>query len=202
MSGNFSSERGEPAYRRDPQQKQALLLAAARELFASQGYDQTSTIQIAQRAGVSEGILFHHFGSKRSLFTRIAEDYARDVAAAMLPGEPADVTEESVVRNAFAFVREDPSLYKLFAARGAELAELVFTRQREIVLSAIEANLGRNMQLGMVRSGNARVMAELVYALVSGALNAWQTGEHPAREQDYIDETIRCMEAMLTPQGS
>jgi AcrR family transcriptional regulator len=45
-----------------------LVLEAARTLFARQDYRSTTTIQIAQAAGVAEHLLFRHFGSKAALF--------------------------------------------------------------------------------------------------------------------------------------
>jgi AcrR family transcriptional regulator len=49
-----------------------LLLAAAGELFAERGYGGTSTRDIADRAGVSEPMLFRHFGNKATLFQEAA----------------------------------------------------------------------------------------------------------------------------------
>src|SRR5438128_377595 len=62
-----------------------LLLEAARDLFRSEGYEATTTRQIAERAGVSEPLLFSNFGSKAGLFeaavlTPIA-DFVTDYAA-------------------------------------------------------------------------------------------------------------------------
>lgn len=63
------------------------LLRAARELFAEKGFAGTSTRDIAERAGITEPMLFRHFGSKAKLFqeaavapfvefmTRYIEDY-------------------------------------------------------------------------------------------------------------------------------
>ena len=45
-----------------------LLLDAARDLFAERGFKGTSTRDIADRAGVSEVMIFRHFGSKANLF--------------------------------------------------------------------------------------------------------------------------------------
>src|SRR6201995_1376804 len=45
-----------------------LLLDAARDLFARQDYRSTTTREIAQAAGVTEHLLFRHFGSKAALF--------------------------------------------------------------------------------------------------------------------------------------
>jgi AcrR family transcriptional regulator len=44
-----------------------LLIDAAQSLFASGGYEGTSTYSIAYAAGVSESALFRHFGSKANL---------------------------------------------------------------------------------------------------------------------------------------
>lgn len=49
-----------------------LLLEAARELFSERGYNGTSTRDIAERAGVTEPMLFRHFGSKPKLFQEAA----------------------------------------------------------------------------------------------------------------------------------
>lgn len=46
----------------------ALLLVAARELFAEKGFAATSTKEIAERASVTEPMLFRHFGNKAGLF--------------------------------------------------------------------------------------------------------------------------------------
>jgi len=42
------------------------LLAAALSLIAQQGYAQTSTAQVARKAGTSESQLIKHFSSKES----------------------------------------------------------------------------------------------------------------------------------------
>ena len=52
----------------------AALLAAARELFAANGFTATGREQIAERAGVTRGALYHHFGSKEQLFRAVVEE--------------------------------------------------------------------------------------------------------------------------------
>lgn len=47
----------------------ALLLEAARELFAERGYHLSTTRQIADRAGVSEDLIFRYYGTKSGLLT-------------------------------------------------------------------------------------------------------------------------------------
>ena len=47
------------------------LLAVARELFAVKGYFETSLEEIVLEAGLTQGALYHHFGSKRALFKAV-----------------------------------------------------------------------------------------------------------------------------------
>jgi len=48
---------------------------AALELFSTQGYGATSMRQISQRAEVSVGNLYHHFGSKETIYQQLLDDY-------------------------------------------------------------------------------------------------------------------------------
>lgn len=49
------------------------ILERATELFARQGYQGTTTRQIAERAGVNEAIIFRHFPSKEDLYWAVLE---------------------------------------------------------------------------------------------------------------------------------
>jgi AcrR family transcriptional regulator len=48
------------------------LLAAAAEVFAEKGFRGATTRDIAERAGITEPMLFRHFGSKTALFEEAA----------------------------------------------------------------------------------------------------------------------------------
>ena len=47
------------------------LLDLALDLFAKQGFEATSTQQIAKAAGVTQGLVFHYFGSKEGLLSAV-----------------------------------------------------------------------------------------------------------------------------------
>src|SRR5689334_11362848 len=66
--------------RRSLRQEQAILrraqiLETALGLFARQGFDGTSTKQIAQSAGIAEGLIFHYFPTKAQLLTAVLETH-------------------------------------------------------------------------------------------------------------------------------
>lgn len=54
--------------RRSSEDVRAALLRAGREIFGENGFQGSSTREIAERAGVAETLLFRHFKSKEGLF--------------------------------------------------------------------------------------------------------------------------------------
>jgi AcrR family transcriptional regulator len=65
------------------EQTRGRLLAAAREVFAEQGYSCAKVTDIAARAGLSVGSIYHHFGGKGELYLALWRRYelAREDAA-------------------------------------------------------------------------------------------------------------------------
>lgn len=61
----------------DPAKKERVLNAALKE-FSHRGYDDASTNSIVAVAGISKGILFRYFGSKKNLYLYLYE-YVREV---------------------------------------------------------------------------------------------------------------------------
>ena len=186
-------------YTRAPEQKRELLLQAAKALFTERGFDATSTQLIAKVAGVSEGILFHHFGSKRGLFEALVEDFALAGARASIPTQVDGLTEEQVVRSAFDFADANPALYNMLDQISNQIGDAPHVARSEIIIHAIEGQLEAAMSDGRIRKGDARIMAQLQFALVDGAYRAWRDSGDPERREAYIGEAISCMRAMLAP---
>lgn len=47
------------------------ILDACFLVFARQGYATTSTAMLAEAAGISKALIFHHFKSKKELYIRV-----------------------------------------------------------------------------------------------------------------------------------
>ena len=61
----------------DPRER---LIEAARQLFASAGYDATSVRDITSRAHTNLGAITYHFGSKEALYHAVIERFAVPIA--------------------------------------------------------------------------------------------------------------------------
>jgi AcrR family transcriptional regulator len=189
----FVRKKPNPTRKRDPELKTVLILNAARELFAAQGYENTPTAQIAETANVSEGALFHQFPTKRDLFFRLAEDYGRECAAAVMPLEHNNVTPESIVRAAFKFAEENPKLFRFFSTVGPRLDQHDETPMGNSIVWVIRELIERAVEKGKVRQCNPQIMAELQYAIVLQAYNSWQKSGVNANKEEYILEAVQLM---------
>ena len=61
----------------DERKKQ--LLRVALDVFIEKGYYGTSTREIARRAGVSSGLLFHYFSNKDSIYLELVKIGAEEM---------------------------------------------------------------------------------------------------------------------------
>jgi AcrR family transcriptional regulator len=103
----------------------AALLQAARELFAEKGFAATGREEIAERAGVTRGALYHHFASKTEVAGAVVEEIERElvdrVVAAALEGGPG--VRDQLHRGCRAYMEAcaDPTMARILADAPAVL---------------------------------------------------------------------------------
>ncbi|GGJ57606.1 AcrR family transcriptional regulator [Anoxybacillus voinovskiensis] len=66
------------SFEKQPEEKKKLIIRVAIEEFVQHGYDRASTDVITSRAGISKGILFHYFKSKKNLYLYVVT-YAKNL---------------------------------------------------------------------------------------------------------------------------
>jgi AcrR family transcriptional regulator len=79
------------------------LQQAALQLYLEQGYDATTTAQIAERAGVTERTFFRHFADKREVFFDREADL-RNAMVTAITAAPEDLPPLPVLVLAFCAV--------------------------------------------------------------------------------------------------
>ena len=100
-------------------EKQENILKAALQLFATQGYASTSTSKVAKAAGVSEGLIFRHFGNKEGLLNAIlemaSEAMQQKMAAVVMASEPKEVLRK-LFEMPFSIEESEYEMWKLVYA--------------------------------------------------------------------------------------
>ena len=110
------------------------ILGAARKLFAGEGFDATSIDDIAAKAGVAKGAVYHHFDSKEEIFTRVLEDVQAEIAALPVPAatramsDPLDQIAAETLR--YLLAATEPSRKRILLIDGP--AVIGWQKWREI----------------------------------------------------------------------
>jgi TetR/AcrR family fatty acid metabolism transcriptional regulator len=111
------------------------ILAAAKRLFASQGYEATSTMAIARHAGTSESQMMKHFGSKEGLLEAILDEGWKSMAPRFeeIATLPAGVKKLLAMLDiVLTTLNNDPDLKELLLLEGRRVRR----EGRMIVLSS------------------------------------------------------------------
>ncbi len=165
------------------------LLEAARELFTTTGYHDTTTPILARRAGVAEGTIYRHFPSKQALLNAAYQEtqrwgsaMVRDVSG----GVPRTVGERlgTLGRVWLDRAELDPARIRLLLAwrQPRELDELSRAAATEL-RAGLEHLIALGKQQGTVRAGVVELWASVWLALVTFAVekvaNKEWTANHP-----------------------
>ncbi|GAA1001094.1 hypothetical protein GCM10009555_105070 [Acrocarpospora macrocephala] len=140
------------------------LLRAAAEVFAERGYDGTRVADIAAAAGVSNGALYAHFGSKAELLVAALRAHGRRLLAGLFAADPdRSITDLLLAIGRWLPRRRDPSRFLIVEA-------LVAARRDADVAGPTRAYVGERADwlAELVRLGQAG--DELDPALSPGAL--------------------------------
>lgn len=160
------------------------VLAAARDLFMSLGYEGTTIRQIANLAGVSVGSVFTTFASKGEILSQVMEErlgalYAElDRVASHLRGSTADRLR-SLFAIHFAFETAHVQLFLAHIAAAYDWTLAPGARpfgRNERLMGLIEECLAKGVELGDVDpAADRRAVVELLMAAYAWTyrLAAW-----------------------------
>lgn len=102
--------------------RRARIVADATELFAREGYADTSLREIAERVGVSKSTLLHHYPSKDELLAAVLahRDQSLTSNSAYVPAERAADALRSLPAGAAHNGRAQPGLIEVYAVLSCE----------------------------------------------------------------------------------
>lgn len=149
-----------PPRRRDARRNRALIVEAAREVFAAAGFDAPLDA-VARRAGVGRGTLYRHFPDRYALAVAIFEVEVRDIERL---AETYDGRADAFDALLQSVVERQVRSHGLVAAllKGAEAPDLQALGRRVVRLfarpmvraqedGAVRADLGADDVLGVMR---------------------------------------------------
>ncbi|MET8448117.1 TetR/AcrR family transcriptional regulator [Streptomyces sp. NPDC005209] len=141
---------GERTRRRlSTQERREQLLSVGAKLFSESPYDDVWIEQVAEIAGVSRGLLYHYFPTKRDFFAAVVERESERMLrmTAAVPGVPVREQLAAGLDTYLAHVRAHAHGYRAFHradAAGDQVVRRVYQRalaaQEQQILAALAAD--------------------------------------------------------------
>ncbi|MBN2547679.1 MAG: TetR/AcrR family transcriptional regulator [Anaerolineales bacterium] len=102
---------------RDGEDTRQRVLSAAQELFAAKGFAGTSLMDISHRCGISDGLILHHFQSKKNLYRQVlenlAEQYTHNLVQAKESGASPQEMIQQTLSASFNFWKQDTTYQRI-----------------------------------------------------------------------------------------
>jgi len=175
-----------PQHRVRAERTRQRILEASLQCFAAGGFSKTTVEAIATAAGVSKGIVYHHFRSKEAIFEELLErtlaDWARvgqidehlrgedrvaDAIAGMVRASLAYARSNPLVRSLYQF---DPLVVRFVGSSAAVRRHADAGRAR--LIDAIERGIARGeLREDLDPDRVADVARMLIIALIDHLLN-------------------------------
>ncbi|MFJ9412133.1 TetR/AcrR family transcriptional regulator [Streptomyces sp. NPDC101393] len=176
---------GKRVTRLTPDQRREQLVGIGLEMLADRSLDELSTDEVARRAGISRGLLFHYFDSKRDFYRAVVRAACDRFAAATEP----DATLEPVpwmrafIAGFVAYVMEHRQVY-LALVRGAAGSHPAVTD----IVGETREKLARRVhdgrrRLGMPDAPRLELASRAWMAFAEEAVIDWPVAEADAHEE-------------------
>ena len=201
----------EPRFQRRKEDRPAEIIEAALEAFAEKGYAATRVEEVAKRAGVSKGLLYLYFKTKKDLFEAVIRSFVEPLINQLSTRlDESDLGAEEFLRGPFlSFIKTVPAspiriVFRLMIAEGNKHPELTDFYWINVVSRGM-AMLRKLIRRG-VDNGEFRPTAldEFPQLLISPVILSvvWKSlfERHESLDTDrYIDTHIDAMLAYLKP---
>jgi len=181
------------------------LLAVARKLFRSRGYERTFIEDVAARAGVTKGAFYHHFPDKKAIFLAVFHETEQALMEASAAGAsgPDAWSQFRAGCRAFLEASMDPGVQRIILRDGP--AVLGWEAWREIdgrySLGLIEGALQQAMAEGRV-AGSVKPLAHLLFgALCEGAMMVCRAEKPRAALDEVLAQVDALLVAIETPRA-
>jgi AcrR family transcriptional regulator len=192
---------------------EAALKAAARRVFARQGYLNTKIVDITAEAGRAAGSFYNHFASKEALLEALAADLFAEGRRRATEGPGHDLGDPEHLREHVAatwYVYRDhlPEISALLQASLVHPEVAARVRQlRAGSVCIIEQHLVAMRDAGYELPGAPDIVASAMVSLLEQFCTAWQVngGDPPGRrltDGEAIDTLTRFIRFGLAGPGS
>lgn len=163
-----------PRRERKKLQDREEIIAAASELFARQGYEQTSMQMIAERAELSVGKLYLHFDGKEAIYREVVEHHAtlmrERLGMECGAGLPPMDRIRCRLRGALSYIEENIAFARIYLAEAGCSATACHEPAHEEYLRIMGALIAEAIERGDIPREDPRLLAALIHGATHGLM--------------------------------
>ncbi|GHH91746.1 TetR/AcrR family transcriptional regulator [Streptomyces capillispiralis] len=196
---------GRTRRRLSTEERREQLLSVGARLFSESPYDEVWIEQVAEIAGVSRGLLYHYFPTKRDFFAAVVERESGRMLrmTAAVPGVPAREQLTAGLDAYLEYVEAHAHGYRAFHradAAGDQAVRRVYRRALAAQERQILAALAADPEFGPVSGTrpDTRLAVRGWLAFTTAVCLEWLRGAELTREQ-VRDLCARALLGVLTP---
>ena len=186
--------------------KYAAILDAALALFVERGYHGTAVPDIARRAGVAAGTIYHYFESKErivnALFRHWKERVAASVHTAFPTGAPPREQFRTIWREMARFAREHREAFAFLEFHHHASYLDAESQRLEQGLKQFGAGFVEVAQkAGVLKPGPPMLLMELVFGAFNGLVRAGRDGRIALDDAAFEAAEAACWDAVARHPG-
>jgi len=210
----MATEIVKPRPRLPGDQRRALIVLNAVELFSRRGFSGTTTRELAMASGITEPVLYQHFETKRALYEAMLEAKTNEFDPRLeeelhTPSASGDNRAyfTKVANLLLDWYLNDPRYVRLLmfsSLEGGELAQLFYERHVAVFYQELTRHLSSQMAEGVLRERDPLVVARTFVGMIAhhGLIFAvYQPGELAAAREEIVATTIDLFLSGLAAQG-
>lgn len=202
----MAANQGERTRRRlSTEERREQLLAVGARLFSESPYDEVWIEQVAEIAGVSRGLLYHYFPTKRDFFAAVVERESGRMLrmTAAVPGVPVREQLAAGLDTYLEYVEAHAHGYRAFHradAAGDRAVRRVYQRALAAQEKQILAAMAVDPEFGPVFEGrpDVRLAVRGWLAFTTAVCLEWLRGSDLSRDQ-VRDLCARALLGVITP---
>ncbi|MCC6225479.1 MAG: TetR/AcrR family transcriptional regulator [Microthrixaceae bacterium] len=176
-----------------PERRQQLLDTAI-EVFARNGFHETSMNEVAEAAGVTKPVLYQHFDSKRGLYREmlgeIGAQLRETIAKATIDAPGPHQQIEGGFRAYFRFVAEHRDRYRVLFGSGTQRDEEFAEEARRVEASIAEV-VGELIEVDGLDGERRLLLANGIVGLAEGASRYWLDNDVDVDAETLAQEVSR-----------
>ncbi|MGN1402520.1 MAG: TetR/AcrR family transcriptional regulator [Bacillus sp. (in: firmicutes)] len=183
--------------------KQKKIIEAAITIFAEKGYANTSTSEIAMRAGVAEGTIFKHYGTKENLLISLLVPFMKDFFPAMADDFLKEIMDEEAsfedflrafIKNRIVFFSENREVFQVL------IKEIIYRQElKNEILPFLKENASQRLakifdvykERGQIKDLPNSVILKNVSTIIGGFfVSRFVLLNAPNPREEEIDELV------------